>query len=256
VLARLLPWTDWLSVVVAVYCHSFVSVSRGCFASLVLALFAPIAVVVVVVVVPRDAAARPVGPGAHSPRPKTTRVLLETDGPDVVLEGQAPAATGEGADHSAGPAGASAQPSVAENASENSSAAGDGEGETSAAEAPLPLDEGKWDAICSPPCQRRLPRSALFRITGAGITTSATFTLPPGRPAVTLDVKTGTARWYWTGVIVTALGGSFLVGGVAPPLLLGGSLSTAGKVLGGTGAVMLGVGLPLWILNRTVVAIF
>ncbi len=195
------------------------------------------------------------------PRPKTTRVLIETDGPEVVLEARA-AGADDGSHHSAAPPGPSSQPSIADTSAdtspdaENAAEGGADADDVETAEAPLPLDDGKWDAVCSPPCQRRLPRAALFRITGAGITTSAAFSLPAKRPAVTLDVKTGTARWYWTGIVVSALGGSFLLGGAAPPLLMGGSFSTPQKILGGAGAVMLGVGLPLWIMNRTTVVIF
>lgn len=187
-----------------------------------------------------DVEARGAKSGLRPLRVKMTRVTIDTDFQDIVLEAKAAAksdtsSTGDDTDSSA--------PTTAD-------------AEASIAEAPLPLDEGKWDPICSAPCERRLQRAALFRITGADITTSRTFTLPPDRPDITLEVKTGLAHWFWTGVIVSAVGGSFLLGGLVPRLALGGSFSTTQKVLVGAGTVMVGVGLPLAWFNRTTVSIF
>jgi hypothetical protein len=182
-----------------------------------------------------------------APRPKTTRVnISQSNGADVVLEAKAP----EPDDVST----ASADGTASGDAADVTSAAS--EEDTSPAETPLPLDEGKWDPVCTQPCERRLPRAAVYRITGEGLTTSSLFNLPANRPDVTLRVRAGTARWYWTGVVASIFGASFLLGGVAPPLLQGGSFSTTGKVLGGAGVVLLGGGVPLWILNRTTVVIF
>jgi hypothetical protein len=177
----------------------------------------------------------------------TSRVLIEANRSDLLLEAKNEGgAPGWGEPRGASPDG--------------TSEAGDqqrgGRDSPRGAAVALPLDDGDWDPVCSPPCERRLPRTALFRISGAEITTSSTFSLPADRSEVTLRVKAGASRWYWTGVILTAFGGSFALGGIGPPLLLGASFSTTGKVLGGAGAVMLAVGLPLWVLNRTTVGIF
>jgi hypothetical protein len=180
------------------------------------------------------------------------RVSLRGDNPEVVLEGQTPSSTaasssdgspareGEGAAEgiAGAPAGA-ADPAI-------------GEG----AEVPLPLDDGRWAVMCASPCNRRLPREALFRVTAAGAATSSSFSLPAGRPAVTLDVETGQARWYWTGAISAIAGATFIIGAVGPRLALGGSFATVEKVMAGAGVVLVGGGVPLWWFNRTRVAIF
>jgi hypothetical protein len=162
------------------------------------------------------------------------KVTIESADPDIVLEGQAPA-SGGGSAEGAGDGGAAAP---------------------EPAEVPLPLDDGRWEAMCAPPCQRRLPRDALFRITGAGVTTSAAFSLPAKSSSVTLEVRTGTARWYWTGAIAAIAGATFVIGAVVPRAALGGSFSTGEKVMAGAGLVLIGGGAPLWWFNRTTVAVF
>lgn len=168
-------------------------------------------------------------------KPQGVKVTIESADPDIVLEGQArqaPSGSAEGAvDGGAATAGESA-------------------------EVPLPLDDGRWEVMCAPPCQRRLPRDALFRITGAGVTTSAAFSLPARAASVTLDVKPGTARWYWTGAIAAIAGATFVIGAVVPRLALGGSFTTGEKVMAGAGLVLIGGGAPLWWFNRTDVAVF
>jgi hypothetical protein len=119
----------------------------------------------------------------------------------------------------------------------------------------MPLEPGKWDAVCVPPCDRLLPRAALLRATGLGVVASPEFHLPADRDQVTVNVKAGSATWYWTGVVMSAFGGSFVLGGAGPPLLSGGSFSLTEQILSGVGVAMLAVGLPLWILNRTTVSI-
>ena len=176
-----------------------------------------------------------------APKARGVMVTIESAEADIVLEAQAPEAQGK--------AGVGAAPANA----------ADDEGGNAAtaepAEVPLPLDDGRWEVMCAPPCQRRLPREALFRITGAGLTTSAAFSLPQKASSVTLDVKTGTARWYWTGVIAAIAGATFILGSVGPRLALGGSFTTGEKVMAGAGLVLVGGGAPLWWFNRTTVAI-
>lgn len=195
---------------------------------------------------------------------KTTRVTLEANRPDVVLEAMlgpdagepsadasARAEAGGGADKGASAA-PTKEPSVRSPDAETvESATPDGAGEPG-----FPLDEATWDVACTPPCDRSLPRDALFRISGPGIITSSTFRLAPDRAEARVRVRAGSTRWYWTGVIASAFGGSFVIGGAAPPLIGGGSFSTTEKVLTGTGVLLLAGGLPLFILNRTTVLVF
>jgi hypothetical protein len=212
-----------------------------CFTWLIISPF------VLAIASPRIAEARsgPHGAGAHPGRVKTSRVLIENDGPEIVLEAKARDGVADGSPDLGDGA-------VAPGAREDEG--GDPDGAT--AGVVLPLDAEKWDTVCSSPCGRDLPRAALFRVTGSGITASAAFNLPSHRPEVTLRVRAGDSRWYWTGVILACAGGSFVLGGAGPPLLLGGSFSTTEKILGGTGILLLATGLPLWIINRTTVAIF
>lgn len=185
-----------------------------------------------------SAAATNAGKPAEARGARGIRVTIESDDETVVLEGQAP----DTAAALVGGGGDSDSPATI---------AGD-----DAAEVPLPLDDGRWDVMCSPPCQRRLPRAALFRITGTGVTTSSIFSLPARRPEVTLQVDTGIARWYWAGVVAAIAGGTFILGSVGPRIALGGSFTTVEKVMAGGGLVLFGGGGTLWWFNRTRVAIF
>jgi hypothetical protein len=171
-------------------------------------------------------------PGVEPRGVKVTgvEVTIDSADPDIVLEGQAADGHGGTPSDAAAPA--------------------------ESAEVPLPLDDGRWDVMCAPPCERRVPREALFRITGAGVTTSATFSLPAKASSVTLEVRTGSARWYWTGAIAAIAGATFIVGSVGPRLALGGSFSTGEKIMAGAGLVLVGGGAPLWWFNRTTVFVF
>lgn len=175
-----------------------------------------VAVLVVVFAFGREVHARRGRNAPEAAAASTTVVSVVSDGPDVFLETRRESGPGD---------------------------------------AGLPLDPGKWDAVCSPPCDRPLPRAALFRVTGLGVTVSPEFHLPPDRDQVILNVKAGKSTWYWAGVLLSAFGGSFVLGGAGPPLLSGGSFSGTEQILSGSGVVMLAVGLPLWILNRTTVSI-
>jgi hypothetical protein len=175
-----------------------------------------------------------VGTAKPGAKPRGVKVTIESTDPDIVLEGQATGGQG------GAPAG-------------TDGTADEGAGAADAAEVPLPLEDGRWEVMCAPPCQRRVPREALFLITGTGVTTSAVFSLPAKASSVSLDVKTGTARWYWTGAIAAIAGATFVIGSVVPRLALGGSFSTGEKVMAGAGLVLMGGGAPLWWFNRTTV---
>jgi hypothetical protein len=230
-----------------VYCPR-VFLRRGCFALLVTALIALSGT--------RQLAARSVRTPPHPARVKTsgvvieiktTRIQMEANDPDILLEAKNEGSFPDGVK----------SPDISTDGTSGTDDPRDADRDDSRGGAvTLPLDDREWDPVCAPPCARRLPRTALFRVSGSRITTSATFNLPPDRPDVILRVKAGASRWYWTGVILTAFGGSLGLGGIGPPLLAGATFSTTGKVLAGAGAVMLAVGLPLWILNRTTIAIF
>jgi hypothetical protein len=169
------------------------------------------------------ASARPRRPVSSASPSRTTEVAIESDGANVLLEMQRvpePMTTTDGSD--------------------------------AATSSPAPA---VWEPACAEPCARALPRAALFRVTGPELISSPDFNLPPDRDSVTLSVRPGVARWYWTGILASAFGGSLVLGGAGPPLLLGGSFSTTEKILAGTGLAMLAVGLPFWILNRTTVSL-
>jgi hypothetical protein len=205
---------------------------------------------------PASAGEAPVSPGVDhtsnaakvtAPRgARGVRVTIESDDETVVLEGQALDAARAPTDAGAGQGGRDEGAAPA---------AAPGTAADEVAEVPLPLDDGRWEVMCSPPCKRRLPRAALFRITGTGVTTSATFSLPARRSEVTLEVDTGTARWYWAGLIAAIAGGTFIVGSVGPRLAMGGSFTTVEKVMAGAGLVLVGGGAPLWWFNRTRVGV-
>ena len=69
-----------------------------------------------------------------------------------------------------------------------------------------------WIRVCDAPCNTVVNRDGLFRIAGAGVTPSGTFSLSKDVPS--LRVKTGSSGLFVAGVVGAVLGGGLTLAGV------------------------------------------
>jgi hypothetical protein len=67
---------------------------------------------------------------------------------------------------------------------------------------------GAPSAVCAGSCRQRLDAHASYMIQGDGIRPTPTFRLPDSQQQVTLDVNTGSARWYKGGIALIVVGGA------------------------------------------------
>jgi len=148
---------------------------------------------------------------------------------------------------------------------------------------PLVLRERR----CVAPCGVALDRAGTYLVAGQGVAPSDTFALPPSPGPLRLQVETGSRaanNWgrvaTWLGIGLAVAGGSMgLVAAVEsnastnalPPSCVGPNLGKPGCEVTGpgssfpfvglgvglavAGAVLLGVGIPLWVINRTRVSV-
>jgi hypothetical protein len=115
---------------------------------------------------------------------------------------------------------------------------------------------GEWARLCPAPCDRELVvEGSLLRAAAPGMTTSNLFRVEPGRGVAFVRVEGGSATSRTIGIITLAVGvpvallgaGLFGLGGVNHEP----GMRTAGAVVLGTGAVSIGVSLPLLLLGST-----
>jgi hypothetical protein len=128
--------------------------------------------------------------------------------------------------------------------------------------------EDHWAAVCSAPCDMRLPVDAEYRISGPGIKTSGTFELEyQNGKNETVTVSGASKPWFVIGIVSTAAGGaSMLVGalvGLAASLASTvdtnngdtaaaqheDGVSAAGWTVAGIGALALVAGIILIVTN-------
>ncbi len=118
-----------------------------------------------------------------------------------------------------------------------------------------------WQTVCVAPCQASVDSTAMYQITGDGVTPSRTFSLPasPNGAPLHLRVHAGSsgarigAAWLLLGGITFALTGSILA--VTFAALSSDSNTTgwivAGLVTTGVGAIMIAAGIPLFLGSGT-----
>lgn len=119
-----------------------------------------------------------------------------------------------------------------------------------------------WQTVCVAPCQADVDTTAMYQITGDGVTPSSTFSMqpPPNGGPLHLRVHAGSlgarvsGAWLLIGGITFALTGSILAVTFAA-LSSNDSNATgwivAGLVTTGVGAIMIAVGIPLLIGSGT-----
>jgi hypothetical protein len=78
-------------------------------------------------------------------------------------------------------------------------------------DSPLPVtvqarnEDDEWDTVCTSPCDKPLPATGTYRITGPGIRDSRTFHLDAGSPT-TLEVTPSSSGGHAAAVVVTVIG--------------------------------------------------
>ena len=118
----------------------------------------------------------------------------------------------------------------------------------------------QWEPVCAVPCKLHLSPHAAFRVSGRGIAPSHEFLLPKGNE-VHVDAHARSSFWYSAGIASTIFGALFIAAGAVSTGLSGNITSTEaetqvrsfGVVFLVTGAVLLGVGVPLWLTGRSTV---
>jgi hypothetical protein len=112
---------------------------------------------------------------------------------------------------------------------------------------------------CSAPCDQVILRPRdYFYVAGEGIMPSSQFTLENAPAAVDLKVKTGSPGLWFTGIMLGSLGAcGLLTGGLLYGISAGssssgmGGLATASLFTALGGALLLAIGIPLWLGNST-----
>jgi hypothetical protein len=115
--------------------------------------------------------------------------------------------------------------------------------------------------VCTAPCDKSLG-AGRYRVNGSGIAPSDWFDMPLNADNVVLHAKTASQVAKMTGVILAACSVGVGVGGGVPFYVVGTVPSTYGNAGNSTlkgvgegfmvlGALMLVVGIPLWIANNS-----
>jgi hypothetical protein len=77
---------------------------------------------------------------------------------------------------------------------------------------PVPRTVERWTRVCDAPCNTAVDRNGLFRIAGAGLTASETFSLQEN--VTSLRVNAGSSGLLTAGLFGAALGGGLTVSGL------------------------------------------
>lgn len=113
--------------------------------------------------------------------------------------------------------------------------------------------------VCAAPCDEPIDgrKGAQFFFTAPGMVGSEQFSLGGRQGDVTARVQGGSAGKRIGGIILTSVGGPFLIMGAGFAVIDGGKFLGAGLVYGslGVGAVALGAGIYMWATSGTKIEI-
>jgi len=118
----------------------------------------------------------------------------------------------------------------------------------------------QWEPVCVAPCRVWTSPTTAFRVTGRGIATSHDFVVPDtASDEVRLDIRTRSAFWHGVGQFMTIVGSVLVVAGgistlYAPSITSTDaeqSLRSFGVSFLAGGVLMMGIGIPLWITQRS-----
>lgn len=125
---------------------------------------------------------------------------------------------------------------------------------------PVYTSTEQWEPACAAPCRVLVNPSSAFRVTGRGIATSRDFVLPAdAKEEVRLDVRTRSAFWHGVGQAMTLVGSVLVVVGGISTLYANSitdtdeekTLRRFGVSFLAGGGLMMGIGIPLWITQRS-----
>jgi hypothetical protein len=119
----------------------------------------------------------------------------------------------------------------------------------------------QWEPACVAPCKLKVDADSAYRVSGEGIATSRTFTLPALNDPLKLHVHGRSAFLYGAGQGLTTVGTVFVLFGGISTLYSKSitstdaeeSLRSVGVAVLITGAVFVAVGLPLWLSGKSTV---
>lgn len=125
-----------------------------------------------------------------------------------------------------------------------------------------------YSPVCVAPCSANVPASSIYRVAGSGVTISRKFQVP--MDGARLRVSAGSAGARVGGAVMMAVGAGFLIGGLiilpfafighdtsycspncASQSSLNDTLLALGAGTAGLGALLLGIGIPLFATSAT-----
>jgi hypothetical protein len=125
---------------------------------------------------------------------------------------------------------------------------------------PVYTSTEQWEPVCAAPCRVMINPNSAFRVNGPGISTSRAFVLPhESKDEIRLDIRTRSALWHGLGQAMTVVGTILVIVGGISTLYAPSITSTdeekalrrfgVGFLAGG--GLMLGIGIPLWVTQRS-----
>lgn len=120
-------------------------------------------------------------------------------------------------------------------------------------DAPSPVElqvthgqKNDWQTVCASPCDQEFPSHGTFRISGAGVRSSSTFTLAAMHGRANLVVSPSSSGWFVGGIVLLSVGGGvMLVGafiGLVAELTATVDKSGTSTSIESTGWTMAGIG--------------
>lgn len=126
---------------------------------------------------------------------------------------------------------------------------------------PVYTSTEQWEPACAAPCRVMVNPNSAFRVNGRGIATSREFVLPgeDGKGEVRLDIRTRSAFWHDVGQAMTVVGTVLVVVGGISTLYAPSITSTDeekelrrfGLSFLAGGGLMMAIGIPLWVTQRS-----
>jgi len=112
----------------------------------------------------------------------------------------------------------------------------------------------QWEPVCVAPCALRLDPNGVYRVGGGGVASSGAFALPRSPDPLRLHVHAGSSFWHDGGIVLTALGVTSVIAGVAIVGVSTAETDPSGAFKAGVaffvpGLVSMVVGAVLWITN-------
>jgi hypothetical protein len=107
-------------------------------------------------------------------------------------------------------------------------------------------NEFGWGSVCHAPCRARLPRSEEYKVLVPGWKPTSTFDLDDSAGALRLDVTPANDSTATLGQVLGYVGAAAIIGGLITVLVADSKTGDAvGFAIAGTGAVSVGIGIPL-----------